>query len=333
VRAIEKQIIMPLTELINADGLDLSQWFEQFITIQYYKGDIYGLPSWGWTGHDTILINKKIFEAEGIELPEPTAHDTSMDTIAEWAHMLYTENERYGLLPTYSETALVVLSRAFNGDLLNADGDKCLLLEDANAEEGFRWMYSMAVEDKILPMPGELQGGFVGLTEEGRVAMQWAGSLNVRNFKRDIQDAEKAEAWQVLFPTREDGKFPCQMRGGTWNLRMGTEYPQAGYEFLKHITSTEGCVGFNLVSGNGALVRPDVLEILIARDPVHEWFIPNLNNGIPAHAPANSRGREYTDAVQQYAQLLFDRENPVPFEEGYQNMADNIQKVLDEPMP
>jgi ABC-type glycerol-3-phosphate transport system substrate-binding protein len=334
VRAIEKGIIMPLTELINADGLDLSQWFEQFIAIQYWKGEIYGLPSWGWTGHDTLMCNKKMFEAEGISLPEdPTSHDTDMDTIADWIRAFYIEDERYGMLPNYGESAQVVLCRIFDSDFINADGTKCLLLEDPNAEEAYKWMYRLAVEEKVLPMSGELEGGFVSLTEAGKVAMQWAGSLNVRNFKRDIQDKEAAEAWQVLFPTRKDGTYPCQIRGGTWNLRQGTEFPQAGYEFLKHITSLEGCVGFNLISNNGALVRPDVLDVLISKDPVHEWFIPNLENGIPAYAPANSRGREYTDACAQWAQILFDRENPIPFQQGYQDLADNVQKVLDEPMP
>jgi ABC-type glycerol-3-phosphate transport system substrate-binding protein len=333
VRAIEKGIIMPLTELVNADGLDLTQWFEKFITIQYYKGDIYGLPSWGWTGHDTLVVNKKIFDAEGIELPEPTSHETSMDTIAEWIRKLYKENERYGCTLNVGETAQVVLCRAFNSDFINEEGTKCLLLDDPKAEEAYRWMYKLAVEDKVMPMPGELQGAFVALTEEGRLAIEWGGSLSVRNFKRDIKDKEAAEAYQVLFPTRQDGAFPCQIRGGTWNLLKGTPYPQAGYEFLKHITSLEGCVGFNLVSGNGALVRPDVLQVLIAKDSVHEWFIPNLENGLPAYAPANSRGREFTDACAQWAQILFDRENPVPFEQGFQDLADNIQKVLDEPMP
>ena len=333
VRAIEKGIIMPLTELINADGLDLTQWFEDFITIQYYKGDIYGLPSWGWTGHDTLIVNKKIFEAEGIDLPDVTSHETSMDTIAEWMRKLYKKDERYGCNLNISELAQVVLCRIWNSDFINEEGTKCLLLDDPNAEQAYRWLYSLAVEDKVLPMPGELQGGFVSLTEAGRLAMEWSGSLGVRNFKRDIKDKEAAEAWQVLFPTRQDGAFPCQIRGGTWNLLKGTKFPQAGYEFLKHITNTEGCVGFNLISNNGALVRPDVLQVLIARDPVHEWFLPNLENGIPAYAPANSRGREFTDACAQWAQLLFDRENPIPFEQGFQDLAENIQKVLDEPMP
>jgi hypothetical protein len=72
-----------------------------------------------------------------------------------------------------------------------------------------------------------------------------------------------------------------------------------------------------------------VLDKLIADDPIHEWFIPNLENGIAAHAPANSRGREYTDACNQYATLLFDSAQPMPFEQGLQDLADSIQAVLD----
>ena len=332
VRAIEKGIITPLTELMNADGLDLSQWFEQFITIQYWKGEIYGLPSWGWTGHDTLICNKKHFDAAGIDLPDPMSHDVDMDTVAEWAYKLKTE-DRFGMHHNVGESGQVVLNRAFNSDLIDADGTKCLLLDDPNSEKAYKWLYKMAVEDKILPMPGELEGGYVSLLVNERVSFYWAGSLGVRNFKRDITDPEATEAYQVLFPTREDGKFPCQMRGGTWNMRKGTKFPQACYEFIKHKTTIEGCIGFNLVAGQGALVRPDVLEILTARDSVHEWFVPNLENGMPAHAPANSRGREYTDACAQWAQLLFDRENPIPFEQGFQDLGDNIQKVLDEPMP
>ncbi|MCX5854795.1 MAG: cyclic nucleotide-binding domain-containing protein, partial [Deltaproteobacteria bacterium] len=40
---------------------------------------------------------------------------------------------------------------------------------------------------------------------------------------------------------------------------------------------------------------------LIKKDPIHEWFIPNLRNGIVANAPSNSRGKEYNDAIAAYA--------------------------------
>ena len=55
----------------------------------------------------------------------------------------------------------------------------------------------------------------------------------------------------------------------------------------------------------------------------------SLENGIPAHAPVNSRGREFTDAVAQYTDLLLDPNQPVAFEEGLQTLHDNVQAVID----
>ena len=78
------------------------------------------------------------------------------------------------------------------------------------------------------------------------------------------------------------------------------------------------------------MVRPDVVQSLIDEDPIHEWFISSLENGIPAHAPANSRGREYTSAVQQWTDLLLDSNQPVEFEKGLQDLHDNIQSILDQ---
>ncbi|HXF63632.1 MAG TPA: extracellular solute-binding protein [Caldilineaceae bacterium] len=327
-RAINKQIIMPLDDLVEADDLDLSQWFEQFMALQYYQGKLYGLPSWGWAGWDTLVTNAVHFREAGIELPEPTSHDTPMDTIAEWARALYVEGERFGLAVGQGEAMMAVLPRIWGGELINEEGTKCMLLEDERSQEALRWLYTLAVEEKVLPAPGAVED-LPAAQLEGKISMNWAGSLNVRNLKRDAKDPAVVEAWQILFPTREDGRFPSQIRGGTWNILNGSAHPDVAFQFLKHITNTEGCFSFNLVAGQGAFVRPDVMDLLIQEDPVHEWFIPNLENGIPAHAPANSRGREYTDAVAQWGALLFDPNQPVEFEQGLQDLNDNIQAVLD----
>src|SRR5206468_1191635 len=115
--------------------------------------------------------------------------------------------------------------------------------------------------------------------QEGKVTMNWLGSLNVRNFERTVKDPKVGVVTQILFPTRKDGKFPTQLRGGTWNILQGTAHPTEAYQFLRHITSTDGSYGFNLVAGQGAFVRPDVMKKLTADDPVHDWFLPNLENG------------------------------------------------------
>ncbi|HRW03656.1 MAG TPA: substrate-binding domain-containing protein [Caldilineaceae bacterium] len=327
-RAIEAGIIGPIQDLADADNLDQSQWFEQFMVLQHYQDTLYGLPSWGWAGHDTLVINKKHFDEAGIEAPDPMGHETSMDTYGEWARSFYQENERFGLAFAYGESAVSVLCRIWNTSFIDPEGTKCLILEDENAQAALRWLYDLSVTDGVLPAPGDnLNANAAQL--EGKVTMVWGGSLNTRNFQRDITDESIAEAWQGLFPTREDGKFPSQIRGGTWNMNAGTQHPQEVYDFLKHITNLEGCIGFNLVAGQGALVRPDVLQELISQNPIHEWFVPNLENGIPAYAPANSRGREYTDAIGQRIQILLDKNAPIPFEQGLEELHKSVQDVLD----
>lgn len=327
-RAIDKAIILPIDDLVKADGLDLTQWFPQFINLQSHKGAMYGLPSWGWSGFDSLVINKLDLEEAGITPPNPTSHDTAMDTYAEWGRKLTKKGERFGLALGGGEAGIVTLTRAFNGDLIDAEGTKCLLASDTGAQEGMKWWYKLAVEEKLLPRPGDLASLPAALLE-GKLSMMWTGSLDVRNFKRGIKPENKAEAWQGLLPTRKDGSFPSQLRGGTWNIMKNTKFPKEAFAFLKHITDKDGCVGFNLVAGQGALVRPDVLQELIKQDPVHEWFLPNLEKGMIAHAPSNSRGREYTDAVGQWSAKMMDPNENIAFEKGLQDLHDNIQKVLD----
>lgn len=329
-RAINKQIIMPIDDLVAADNLDQKQWFDQFMALQRYNGKLYGLPSWGWAGQDSFVINAVHFEEAGIELPDPKGHDVSMATYDEWTRKLTNKDAgRFGMATAFDEGHLVTLVRAFNGDLINAEGTKSLLMEDKNAQDAMRWMYKLAVEDQVLPAPGDIENAPAAQLE-GKISMYWGGSLNVRNFKRDIKDEAVAKAHQGLLPTDANGKFPSQLRGGTWNILNGTQHAQESYEFLKHITNKEGCIGFNLVGGQGAFVRPDVLQELVTQDAVHEWFIPNLENGIAASAPANSRGKEFTDACVQWATILFDPKAPIEFEKGLQDLHDNIQKVLDQ---
>lgn len=328
-RAIEAGVIGPIQDLADADDLDQSQWFDKFMVLQHYQDTLYGLPSWGWAGHDTMVINKKHFDEAGIEPPDPVGHETSMETYGEWARSFYAENERFGLSFPFSESAVAVLCRIWNTSFINEDGTECLILDDENAQAALRWLYDLAVPDGgVLNSPGDVvNAGAAQL--EGKITMNWGGSLNVRNFDRDITDESIAEAWQGLFPVREDGLYPSQLRGGTWNMNAGTAHPQESFEFLKHITSYDGCLSFNLVAGQGALVRPDVVDELINQNAIHEWFIPNLDNGIPAYAPANSRGREYTDAITQRIQLLLDPQNPIPFEEGLVELHSGVQEVLD----
>jgi ABC-type glycerol-3-phosphate transport system substrate-binding protein len=328
-RAIDKKVIIPIDDLIAAENLDLSQWFPQFIEMQRYKGSIWGLPSWGWAGYDCLVINAKLWESAGETLPDPKGHETSMDQIAEWARKFHKEGDQWGIGLGFAENHVAVFARIWGGDLINEDGTKCLLLEDG-AVEAMKWCYQLAVEEGIAPTSQDLNPGGVAAMTAGKLAMLHGGALDVLNYAKGITDPEIAEASQILFPKRPDGQIPSQLRGGTWNICSLSKNVPVAWEFIKHITDTEGCASFNLVSNNTGLVRPDVIPVLKAREPLYDWFEDSVANGMKICAPANSRGTEYLDAVLQYGTKLMDRYNPMPFEQGLQEWNNAIQAVLDQ---
>ena len=188
-----------------------------------------------------------------------------------------------------------------------------------------------AIQDH--PVPGGRAGlGVFWLSGPGaavhlRYSTTW-GPLG--NVVADLDAALTPSYWSVQLAGRAVlGPVSVRLRGGTWNILNGTAHPTEAFQFVQHITSTEGSYSFNLVGNQGAFVRPDVMQQLIETNPTHEWFLVNLENGLAAHAPANSRGREYTDAVAQYAALLFDPTQPVEFDQGLEALHDSIQTVLD----
>ncbi len=77
-----------------------------------------------------------------------------MDTYAEWARNLQKGRALWAG-HGYDEGHLVTLTRAFNGDLIDAEGKKSLLMEN-NAQDALRWAYKLAVEDKVLPRPADM---------------------------------------------------------------------------------------------------------------------------------------------------------------------------------
>ncbi|MFH1085134.1 MAG: extracellular solute-binding protein, partial [Chloroflexota bacterium] len=322
-RAADKNILMPIDDLIAADKTDLSQWYDQFMQMQRYKGKIWGLPSWGWSGPDCLVVNEIAMKEIGVEqLPDPTLYSTTWEQILEWIDKGRKASgdkvDRYGYAWYGGESGFTVMARWFGGDLINPEGTKSIFQDDEKALKGLRMAYDLVVTKKVAPLPGALGQGVSNDTAcaEGRLAMYHGGSLNAINCQRAVKDNTKAKINVILFPKRTDGKVPSQIRGGAWQVHKTSKLPAIAYEFIKHLTSKDGCLGFNMFGGNTALVRPDVLPLLRVQAPLYKNFEGNLSNGMVINAPANSRGREFTDVCAQVGAKVMDAIKPVPFEQG-----------------
>ena len=191
-----------------AEGLDVGEWFDTFMRLQYFNGQLYGLPSWGWAGFDTLVTNALHFEEAGIDLPDPVGHETSMDTIARMGPCAPRRGPgplRAGRVPQRGQHGGAVpglrgLPHQRGRHPVHADGQRRV------AGGPCAWAYKLTVEDQVLlPSPDDIGGSFGAALLAGKLAMNWCGSLCVRNFDRDIEDTDVAMASQILFPTREDG--------------------------------------------------------------------------------------------------------------------------------
>jgi len=334
--AIENGLLLDITDYADADPeMDLDAWYPMFIEMQKYKGNLYGFPSWGWSGHDCLIANRHDFEELGIEAPAPTSHSTSMDTIGQWIremHKLGTgpgEVERWGAQGNTNAISSGSFARAWGTELYDPANAKCLIGETQGNHDMFKWLYDMAVVDEVYTVGGDISGNYYSAFAERKAAMQIGGALNIARSYRDVCDPEVADPTTIYYPTQSDGSVPAWIMGGTWNVNKKSKYPEIGYEFIKHISNKEGSLGFNIVAGEGCLTRPDVYSILKIRDEAYAWGEENLFKGKKYLNPTNMRGKELQDTFLQELAILLDRNQPVDFEKGLMDLHDAVQNVLD----
>ena len=336
--AIRREVVRPLDDFMATDKLDLTQWFEPFITYQRWEGKIWGLPSWGWTGQDGILYNESMLQEAGLEFPDVTSPDYSMQSLYELAvqaNQFHQRNGGFGIRTTLPGAAgVTIMCRAFNSDNLTQDGTKFIVHSDEKAREGMRWVYDLSNRERAMAVDAEhatrpLPEGisFNG----GKIAIQQAGSLSVFGAIRTVEadDSPLFSFKSALFPKRTDGKRPSQLRGGTWQVgepKSGTKHPEEGYEFVKHLSSRFGSLTFNTVGRNGALVRPDIMDDPWFSDPRFRVFLENFNNSMLHVVPVNFRGADYEGAVSTSLRPWLRGE--VGFENGLISAEEAVNIVL-----
>ncbi len=331
-RAVPKGLIRALDDYISQDRFDLNQFYAPFIEYQKYQGKQWGLPSWGWSGQDGFIYNQVAFQEAGIKDIDYNSPDWTMDSIRELVKKLTKMGsggayDRYGATLALGAAGATIYARAFdNTDFY--EPKKSLIL-DPQVSKSFKWVQDMAQTDKSVALPGSFQGSADDLFASGKLAIIQGGSLNVFNAVKAIKDPKLAVVKSALFPKRKDGKRPSQLRGGTWNVGAKSKSPEAAWKFLQVLTNKEGALKFNTIGGNGALVRPDIMDDPYFKEPAFKPFRENLLTALPAVIPGNGRGTEFEQTISQsWGELYLGK---IDFDAGIKKLNDAVQRVLDKP--
>lgn len=330
-QAVRKNIIQPIDPLIARDKFDLNQYYKVFIEYQKWDGKTWGLPSWGWTGQDGLFYNSDIAQQAGVTFPAQNSPDWTFAKLYDLSVRMGKFLERTGgvgmATSMPSAAGVTIWARAFDSDNLTADGKKSTML-DAKPKEAMKWVYDLANKERVVAIPGRLEGADQDNFLAGKIGIWQQGSLGVANVNK-VNQGGNLKFKAVLFPKRKDGKRPSQLRGGTWNLLRGAKNADQGWEFIKHITNRDGALLFNTIGGNGALVRPDIMSDPFFQDPNFKVYLENFENTMLHVVPANYRGTEFEAAFGRMGTPWYKGE--VGFEDGLTQWNTELQRILDQP--
>ncbi len=233
---IDKDVLVDLTDKIEKDNFDLSQYFSNPINIFRYKDGLWGLPRDCNTS--AIFYNKTLFEKEGIPLPtddwtwedflnaaKKATKDIDNDgRIDQWGYVISHSSAEVWWAPFIWQNG---------GEILNKERTKCLI-DQPEAIEAVQFMVDLIHKYKVAPTLADLAA--YGSTVDnffltGNLAMQSSGSWMLRLFRK----IEKFE-WDIVPPPK--GKIKSASVNGLANvIYKESKHQQEAWQFVKFLSS------------------------------------------------------------------------------------------------
>ncbi len=250
--------IAPIDDLVAADSVDLSQWYEGCIKAITMEGNLLGLPFKSHPGWSVTYYNQTAIEAAGLEVP--TAEWTVDDQIELGKALTKVEGDRttqFGYLPGqigHPWKSFVTLVRSFGGEMLNEDGTQFLLMEDAG-RQATQYAWDLFNVHNTAPKPDQMVGTVNEMWISGQLAMTTSGTF------LSVTDSAIGDAFEWMVVPNAVG--PGGVGGSDYEVdaycvTTTTENPTEAFKWNQYLCSQESGVQLGIIGGTVG-GRPDVL--------------------------------------------------------------------------
>jgi multiple sugar transport system substrate-binding protein len=318
----------PLIE-VDSSGFKLDEYYPRtvdglrFGPAGHGIGPVCALPELAHAVNDCLFFNKTMFEKEGVGLPDDTWTLEDLLTAA----LALTKDSVFGYRPMTGDYSNIRnLTLAWGGELINEDGTKSLLEDDA-VKQAIRWNHDLFFKHQVAPTTAQIESGYEEMFVAGQIAAYGDGGWGLW-----IDEAiEGAFEWDmVLLP-----KGPAGCRGGHLHVDgeavfAESENKELAYEFAKHLTDLEAGVG--IAQEIGLVARPDVYaDPRIADDPHIVLLGKSAEEAFAHRGSANFRKQELQTTVSAIFEPLWTGDAQ-PDDAWFADASAELQEFLDKPI-
>jgi multiple sugar transport system substrate-binding protein len=235
----EQGALLDLSEYINKDGLDTSQFAKE--PFEFPKQPDGSHTAWV-LGHQPRLIfyNVDAFKEAGVPPPptEWTMDGWTWDDFTDRARKLTTPGERWGALVYYDtgyEQTFTVNHGSETG-IFSEDGTQ-FTLAGTKEVEALQWATDLTCREEVQPPWSQLQqdGIDTQLFAQGKLAMFFATFGAVPYLRDTIKDFE----WHVA-PPPGDVQQLTESSVIVFAIPQAAENPDKAWELLKYLASEDG---------------------------------------------------------------------------------------------
>lgn len=250
-----KGLFEPLDELIERDSAETQEFYDNVSSNLQGWLDKYGSPD-GSTyfvpgGYNTVAmyLNRDVFEAAGVEIPDTDWTWDEFRTIAE------TVKEETGAFITTAGAGFPfgqILPWLFTNGASTLDAEWTTATFDSpEAVEAAEFVKAL-VEDELVPQPG---GEFDGATQYQRGSL--ASLTGGRYTLPDVRRLEMVDQTKIVnFPNNAGPGTPIGWDG--WAIFKASENKEAAWTFLKWLMTVEASEYYAEQGGTNVPVREDV---------------------------------------------------------------------------
>jgi multiple sugar transport system substrate-binding protein len=234
-------VLAPLTDFVERDGYDTSDFYPFAIEEASYNGELYGIP--GGADVRGLYVNLDHLEEIGVALEDIDTSD--WDQLSELGSQLVQANgdqvERWGFDHRIQANNFWLWGYGNGGQFLNEDGTEATLNHEKNVE-ALQWGVDAYEAQGGSQLYDAFATTFQGDQQfaQGLVSMsvyeQWMLSAAIATVAPDMNFR--------LLPIRErgsgpDGPIATYSGGNGWYITTGAKNPDAAWEYIKFMHTPE----------------------------------------------------------------------------------------------